>query len=346
MSDRCSAGETIDKSGELLRSLVAENLNANISSSIVPDEFHEIEVTYSITDSSNVKLNHFLHFQSELLRMSDNLKVHLILTTGGTGFAVRDITPEVTRKVIEREAPQLSLAMALESFKKTKFAALSRAVCGIRQNTLIVNMPGSPKAVQECFMAIVDVLEHAIDLISGKNLQNGQHSHNSGQHSSNHNKAVQNANKKHHVHVCPHKTGTGDGKDRNSIYPMLAVDVALQIILSTVNAKEWRNELELKSPINIPGFRASIKDGYAVKLVDGAFEPIKNVLGYISAGEDIVTVDFSSNECYKINTGAALPHFANAIVQVEDTELLEKDADGIERKVKILEAPKLGLDIR
>lgn len=282
------------------------------------------------------------HFQAELLRMSDDVKAHLILTTGGTGFAVRDITPEVTRKVIEREAPQLSLAMALESFKKTKFAALSRAVCGIRQNTLIVNMPGSPKAVQECFMAIVDVLEHAIDIINGTNLEIGH----SLQHGVNHNRAAQNTSTKHPVHICPHKTGTGEDKDRNSIYPMLAVDTALQIILTTVKMKEWTNELKLKSPINIPGFRASIKDGYAVKVVDGAFESIKNVIGYVSAGDDIITDDFPPNACYKINTGAALPQFANAVVQVEDTELLERDAEGTERMVNILEAPRLGLDIR
>lgn len=287
-------------------------------------------------------LDNYLHFQAELLHLSDDVKAHLILTTGGTGFAVRDITPEVTRRVIEREAPQLSLAMALESFKKTKFAALSRAVCGIRQNTLIVNMPGSPKAVQECFMAIVDVLEHAIDLINGQNLQNGH----GLQHSANRNRAVQNGSTKHPVHICPHKTGTGEENDRNSIYPMLAVDVALQIILKAVKPKEWKNELKFRSPINIPGFRASIKDGYAVKIVDGGFESVKNVIGYISAGEDTVKVDFSPNECYKINTGAAVPHFANAVVQVEDTELLEKDADGTERIVKILEAPRMSLDIR
>lgn len=74
--------------------------------------------------------------------MCDNLNVHLLVTTGGTGFSERDITPEVTRKIIEKEAAQLSMAMSLASFQKTKFAALSRAVCGIRKKTLIVNLPG------------------------------------------------------------------------------------------------------------------------------------------------------------------------------------------------------------
>lgn len=83
-----------------------------------------------------------MRFQAELVYMSDHLSVHLILTTGGTGFSPRDVTPEATRKVIHREAPQMSLAMSLVSFQKTKFAALSRAVCGIRNKTLICNMPG------------------------------------------------------------------------------------------------------------------------------------------------------------------------------------------------------------
>lgn len=278
--------------------------------------------------------------------MSDDVKVHLILTTGGTGFAQRDITPEVTRKVIEREAPQLSLAMSLESFKKTKFAALSRAVCGIRKTTLIVNMPGSPKAVSECFMAIVDVLEHAIDLINGHDSKsNGHHNNNQVVPNQNGGGSDDGVVVKRHVHICPHKTGTGNGTDRNSIYPMLAVDDALKIILDAVNRIEFHAE-KYQSTINIPEFRASIKDGYAVKVGSEPFKSVMKVIGYVSAGDDILVEDFASNECYKINTGAALPDFANAVVQVEDTELLEKNADGTESMVKILEQPAKGLDIR
>lgn len=280
--------------------------------------------------------------------MSDDVKAHLILTTGGTGFAPRDITPEVTRKVIDREAPQLSLAMSLESFKKTKFAALSRAVCGIRKTTLIINMPGSPKAVSECFMAIVDVLEHAIDLINGNDKQSNGH------HDNSHAVPVQNGSVssgdgdgavKRPVHICPHKTGTGKGSDRNSTYPMLAVDDALKIILDAVDRAMFNAE-DYKATINIPGFRASMKDGYAVKIDSEPFEAEKKVIAYVGAGEDIIEKDFASNECFKINTGAALPDFANAVVQVEDTELLEKNADGTEKTVKILQQPTVGLDIR
>lgn len=94
--------------------------------------------------------------------------VNLIVTTGGTGLAERDITPEATRAVIEKEAPGLAEAMRSKTLKKTPLAMLSRGVCGIRRQTLIINLPGSPKAVQECFEVISPVLGHAINLLSGK----------------------------------------------------------------------------------------------------------------------------------------------------------------------------------
>lgn len=94
--------------------------------------------------------------------------IDLIVTTGGTGFGPRDNTPEATRAVIEREAPGLSEAMRRETASKTPMAMLSRGVCGIRGATLIINLPGSPKAVEECFEVIKPVLNHAIDLIYGR----------------------------------------------------------------------------------------------------------------------------------------------------------------------------------
>lgn len=105
---------------------------------------------------------------TETLRTQADIKeVNLILTTGGTGFAARDNTPEATRAVIERETPGIAEAMRIETMKNTPTAILSRAVAGIRGNCLIVNLPGSPKAVQECFEVIKPVLNHAINLISG-----------------------------------------------------------------------------------------------------------------------------------------------------------------------------------
>ena len=90
-----------------------------------------------------------------------------ILTTGGTGLGPRDNTPEATRAVIEREAPGLAEAMRRETYAKTPLAMLSRGICGIRGDTLIINLPGSPKGVEECFGIVRPVLQHAIDLLSG-----------------------------------------------------------------------------------------------------------------------------------------------------------------------------------
>ncbi len=102
-----------------------------------------------------------------LFALSEKDYINLILTTGGTGFAERDNTPEATLAVIEKETPGISETIRAETAKQTKFAMLSRAVSGIRDNTLIINLPGSPKAVKECFAVIKDILPHAINLIKG-----------------------------------------------------------------------------------------------------------------------------------------------------------------------------------
>lgn len=105
---------------------------------------------------------------SKLREYAANPDVDCVLTTGGTGFAARDNTPEATRSVIDREAPGIAEAMRRETAKHTPFAMLSRAVSGIAGKTLIVNMPGKPKAVEECFEVIRPVLKHAVELLRGR----------------------------------------------------------------------------------------------------------------------------------------------------------------------------------
>src|SRR5688572_20407054 len=109
----------------------------------------------------------FDHLRQTLYVLTEREDVNLIVTTGGTGFAERDNTPEATRAVIEKEAPGLAEAMRFETSKINPKAILSRGVCGIRHNTLIINLPGSPKGAAECFAVLKPVLPHAVDLLKG-----------------------------------------------------------------------------------------------------------------------------------------------------------------------------------
>lgn len=110
----------------------------------------------------------FETLRQRLYDLTERGDLNLIVTTGGTGFAERDNTPEATRAVIEREAPGISEAMRYATLKNTPLSMLSRGVCGIRHSTLIINLPGSPKGVIECFEVIKPVLSHAVNLLAGK----------------------------------------------------------------------------------------------------------------------------------------------------------------------------------
>ena len=104
----------------------------------------------------------------EMIHMCDDLNVNLILTTGGTGFSMRDVTPEATKAILEREALGICEAIRYYSLQITKRAMLSRAVSGIRKQTLIVNLPGSPKACQEALDFVLDEIKHGIDILLGE----------------------------------------------------------------------------------------------------------------------------------------------------------------------------------
>ena len=148
VSDRCSKGEREDKSGDAIRKIMSQFGTRVVDYAIVPDNKDNIV--------------------GKLTEWSDKGGVDLIITTGGTGLAPRDVTPEATLDVIERIVPGFSEAIRAKGIKKTPHAMLSREVSGVRGETLIVNLPGSPKAVRESLPVILPALPHAIEVIKGE----------------------------------------------------------------------------------------------------------------------------------------------------------------------------------
>lgn len=155
VSDRAARGEYPDESGVVLREIVEQQTNWLVAhQEIVLDELVEIAQT---------------------LRNWCGLDIDLILTTGGTGFGPRDVTPEATRQIIEREAPGIAEALRAESLKITRHAMLSRGVAGIAGRTLIINLPGNPKAVREGMAVLLPVLPHALELLAAAPDSDQQH---------------------------------------------------------------------------------------------------------------------------------------------------------------------------
>ncbi len=148
VSDRCSRGEREDQSGKAIVETVESKGWEVVSYIIIPD------------DKARLK--------EELLRLSDELGSQLIFTTGGTGLSPRDYTPEVTLEVLEKEVPGMAEAMRREGLNKTPHAMLSRAVCGIRGRTLIINLPGSLKGVRESLEVVLPAIPHAVELLKGE----------------------------------------------------------------------------------------------------------------------------------------------------------------------------------
>jgi len=209
VSDSCSAGLAEDTSGPALAQLAREDarLGAQVADmAVVPDTVEEI--------------------RRRLVSWADGGVADIILTTGGTGFAPRDVTPEATVSVLDRSAPGLVAAMLTGSLAVTPLAALSRPAAGIRGKTIIVNMPGSKKAVKECYGFIQPALRHAVDLLQER-VKPVKATHKELQGSSSQKPQA-------YVHECPHQKGrdadAGDGtlagRARQSAWPLISVTEA------------------------------------------------------------------------------------------------------------------------
>ncbi|XP_047538174.1 gephyrin [Vanessa atalanta] len=326
VSDSCFKDNSKDKSGPALFDFITEKYpEANVHTIIVPDEKEIIER----------ELKYFC-----------NSNIDLILTTGGTGLSPRDVTPEATRAVIQKEVPAITTAMTIESLKKTPMAMLSRAVAGIKDRTLIINFPGSEKAVTECIHVVKGVLSHAISLINNELVE------------------VRSIHDKMQIdHLCPHKMNSKVDiskvalRPRESPYPMLEMSEAFNIVdavmmqweecienipIENAVGKVVAQEIIAKEPM--PPFPASVKDGYACLSLDGA--GVRKVRAAISAGENNFT-RLGPGECARVNTGAPLPLGADCVVQVEDTKLIKASSDNqTELEIEVLVAPQAHQDVR
>ena len=148
VSDSCYEGRRVDENKAIIERMVGRIGGRVVFYEIVPDDLEAIK--------------------ERLIRCADELGVDLVLTNGGTGYSPRDVTPEATREVIEKEVPGIPEAMRFEGFKSTKRAILSRAIAGIRGRTLIINLPGSSRGVRESLEAILDVLPHGLEMLRGE----------------------------------------------------------------------------------------------------------------------------------------------------------------------------------
>ncbi|XP_076680518.1 molybdenum cofactor synthesis protein cinnamon [Andrena cerasifolii] len=339
VSDSCYKHKSEDKSGPEIE-LCINNEQTEIGKmlkgqvyckKIVPDEEYAIKETLS--------------------SWSDSRQVDVILTIGGTGFAKRDVTPEATKQIIQKEAPGITIAMLTASLKITRMAMLSRAVCGIRDKTLIINLPGSPKAAKECLTVIGSAIPHAVDLIRDNKKQIID-THEKVQNNSATDVSVQKSESK--SSLC---LGNIVDRCRESPYPMISVEEALHAIRthvtplnskSTVDVEKAHDRIldsDLYSKYALPPFRASIKDGYAVLSNDGKGK--RKVLSGIKAGETATAIRLQPGTCVRVNTGAPVPDDATAVVQVENTRLLQGTADNTEEKeIEIMTEIKCGQDIR
>ncbi|KAI1853392.1 hypothetical protein JX266_002098 [Neoarthrinium moseri] len=326
-------------------------------------------------------------------------QVNLILTTGGTGFATADHTPEAVTAVLHKQAPGLVHGMLAASLRVTPFAMMSRPVAGVRNKSVVITLPGSPKGAKENLQAVLKTLPHAclqaagsdsrslhagglkkLEADAGIGPSKGGHSH-SHDHSHHHSHGHSHGHDHSHSHSHGHSHGHGglvrhtapganpmsndpslgpSRRNRESPYPMLSVDEALaqikqhtppsEVVTSKVDRTLPGSVLaeDVKARANVPAFRASIVDGYAVVVPkDGNMKGVFPVVSVSHAAPGEAKA-LKEGEIARITTGAPLPPGATSVIMVEDTILKTMTDDGKEEKeIEILaEDVKEGENIR
>lgn len=363
VSDTASLNPSLDRSGSALSELLLAS-GFHVQRSISPDDIDSI--------------------RSQVRSMTDDERFDLVITTGGTGFGRRDVTPEAIEPLISRKTPALTHALTSFSLEKTPLAALSRGVSGIRRGeggkeALIVALPGSPKAVKECMEVLLGgsgLLKHALELLSGgsgeakhKEMQGGlhrtsvavdtatdtgcaHHHHGGGLHS--HSAPKPRTTPADHSAYLTIDPSSGPSlRHRTSPYPLLDLDHALSLIAQHTPAPTHVETLPLtpalighvlaedvSAPTDLPPGPTTNVDGYAV-----------NATRTPAGDYNVVTLTTLQTRglregwIFRINTGQGLPAGTDAVVMVEDTELLE-EYEGEEVKVKVLAQVDVGENVR
>ncbi|KAG1146760.1 hypothetical protein G6F37_007516 [Rhizopus arrhizus] len=335
VSDTASKEASLDKSGPVIKEILSKQEKYSIEKEwIVPDEIHDIQKTVET--------------------WADTDSLDIILLTGGTGFSKRDRTPEAIEPLLTRKTPGITHLLLSSSISITSFAALSRPVTGIRNKTIIITLPGSPKACKENLDAIIKILPHALDLLSNQ-----------------HSETVKETHAQIQGHQCIHHESeenlTGQSapldapvsrKARSSPYPLISVEDAQDLVdqhtkqLNVINmpvsqflASGYILAEDVQSIEPVPGYRASIVDGYAVYAEDGP--GVYAVESVALAEQQETATSLSKGKIAYVATGGMIPDRADAVVMVEDTKLIKASDDGKEELlVQILSRASKGQNIR
>ncbi|KIM76426.1 hypothetical protein PILCRDRAFT_826433 [Piloderma croceum F 1598] len=353
ISDTASIDATADKSGPTIQQIIQEQGFDCRSPTIVPDDETQI--------------------QSFVKDCSERGNVDWIITTGGTGFGVRDRTPEAISPLIERDAPGLVHLMVSASLKHTPLAALSRPVAGTVKNTLVVTLPGSVKAVKENLEVLLSggVVDHALDLIRGgtgkqvhRILASGSSS-NAIVSSQSHTPQGHHHHHDHSHHPPQSRTALShdpslpaSARHRASPYELVSFEKAMDMIFHEVQPlsiskqpvtpalKGYVLAEDVLAPQNVPFTQTTSVDGYALRSTDPP-----GVYKVVTSQNHILSTPLAKDSIYRINTGGPLPTGANTVIMVEDTRLIStyKDADGSdgeEKEVETLVQIPVGENVR
>ncbi|KAJ7682020.1 MoaB/Mog domain-containing protein [Mycena polygramma] len=348
VSDTASVNGSADKSGPAIREILGQNETFSCNDHlIVADDVETI--------------------RSAVKEWCNGGDLDWIITTGGTGFGVRDQTPEAISPLLEREAPGLVHLMLSASLKHTPLAALSRPVAGTIRSTLVVTLPGSVKAVKENMDALLSagLVSHAIELIrggTGKQVHAALAAEGSGSQPAAH-------HKHHHHHDHDHQipqprtlshdpSAAASARHRVSPYPLISLENALELVLKNVATLGVQKQLvthELKghvlaedvfAPQNVPLTSTTSVDGYALRSTDPA-----GTYKVVTSQSHNIAATLPGDSVYRINTGGPLPAGTDTVIMVEDTRLVStfKDAggaDGEEKEVECLVQVPAGENVR